>query len=71
MRVYRAILEAGEGAGYGVVFPELPGCVSVGETRRVAERNAAEALHLHLLGMQEVGIPLPEPAPSMPRRRPD
>ena len=63
MRAYRAVLEAGEDASYGVIFPELPGWVSAGESREAARRNAAEALDLHLVGLQEDGIPLPEPAP--------
>lgn len=63
MRAYRAVLEAGGNGNYGVIFPELPGCVSAGESRRAAKRNAAEALHLHLLGLQEDGIQMPEPAP--------
>ncbi len=61
MRAYRAILEAGDESGYGVVFPELPGCISVGETREAALRNAAEALQLHLEGLEADGIPFPEP----------
>lgn len=63
MRAYRAILETGEDASYGVIFPELPGCVSAGKSREAAKRNAAEALGLHLAGMREDGIPLPERKP--------
>lgn len=63
MRAYRAILEAGEGASYGVIFPELPGCVSAGATPETARRNAAEALSLHLAGLREDGTPFPGAKP--------
>jgi predicted RNase H-like HicB family nuclease len=63
VRAYRAILEASESSGFGVIVPELPGCISAGETRDDARRNAVEALHLHLQGLQDDGIPLPAPAP--------
>lgn len=56
---YPAIVEAGPGAGYGVFFPDLPGCVSAGGTLQEAARNAEVALQLHLTGMTEDGLPIP------------
>ncbi len=49
--------------GYGVVFPDLPGCVSGGNTIQEAARNAAEALALHVEGMTEEGFAIPDPSP--------
>jgi predicted RNase H-like HicB family nuclease len=49
--------------GYGVVFPDLPGCTSSGDTGQEACERAFEALALHIEGMIEEGIPLPEPSP--------
>jgi len=49
---YFAVLEPCE-AGYGVYFPDLPGCVSMGDTYDQAIRNANEALGLHLWGMED------------------
>jgi len=47
--------------GYGVYVPDLPGCVSAGSTREDAERNAREAIELHLQGLREEGHDVPEP----------
>jgi predicted RNase H-like HicB family nuclease len=55
---YPAILERGAD-GYGLFFPDLPGCVSAGETADEAARGGAEALALHLEGMIEDGEELP------------
>ncbi len=48
--------------GYGVYVPDLPGCVSTGPTKAQAERNAREAMKLHLEGLREEGQPIPEPS---------
>ncbi|MEO0548936.1 MAG: type II toxin-antitoxin system HicB family antitoxin [Pseudomonadota bacterium] len=37
-----------DGDTYGVVFPDLPGCVSVGDSQQEIALNAAEALSGHL-----------------------
>lgn len=50
------------GAGYSVYFPDLPGCVSYGETFDDAQREAADALGLHLYGMEKDGDQIPEPS---------
>jgi len=34
----------GEPGAYGVVFPELPGCIAMGDTVDEAIENAGEAL---------------------------
>ena len=41
--------------GYGVYFPDLPGCVSLGRDFEQAQRNAGEALGLHIYGMEKMG----------------
>ena len=62
-RVYRAILDRAGDGGYGVVFPEVPGCTSHGATAEQALAMAAEALSDHLRLLARDGEPLPEPAP--------
>jgi predicted RNase H-like HicB family nuclease len=47
IRYYRALLGRQEDGSYGVVFPELPGCVSHGEDLNDALRMATEALAVH------------------------
>ena len=60
---YPAIIEAGDEPGFGVFFPDLPGCVSAGDTIQEAAGRAEEALALHLAGMVEDGDPIPDPTP--------
>lgn len=57
---YIAVMEKGP-EGYGVWFPDLPGCVSAGETEAEARAGAAEALALHIEGMVEDGQAIPKP----------
>lgn len=61
-RTYPIMLEPAEG-GYGVSFPDLPGCVSFGTRYDSAIANAEEALSLHLEGIVEDGESLPEATP--------
>jgi predicted RNase H-like HicB family nuclease len=58
---YPAIIERGQ-RGYGVFFPDLPGCTSAGDTVTEAAVNAEEALAGHLLGSEEHGEALAEPS---------
>ena len=48
-------------AGYGVSFPDFPGCVSVGDTADDAVRQACEALAFHVDGLCDDGQPIPQP----------
>ena len=69
MRVqhYRALLEPDGKGGYGVVFPDFPGCVSVDADAETAVHQAAEALALHIEGMLEDETTVPAPsAPDAP-----
>ena len=50
-----------ETKGFGVVFPDFPGCVSMGDDYEDAVRMAHEALAFHIQGMKEDGEPVPEP----------
>ena len=61
--LYVVILEQGEN-GVGAYVPDLPGCVAVGETKEEALRLIQEAVELHLEGMREDGLPIPEPSSS-------
>ena len=57
------IVEQGE-QGVGAYVPDLPGCVTVGETKEEALRLIQETVELHLEGMREDGLPIPEPSSS-------
>lgn len=58
---YLAVFEPTE-AGYNVYFPDLPGCASFGEDFESAQKNAVEALGLHLYGMEKDGDEIPAPS---------
>ena len=57
---YVSFIHQGEN-GYGVSFPDLPGCVSVGDTIDDAIRHGSEALAFHVEGLVEDGEAIPEP----------
>jgi predicted RNase H-like HicB family nuclease len=58
---YVVILERGKNS-FGAYVPDLPGCAAVGETKEEALRLIREGIELHLSGMREEGLPIPEPA---------
>ncbi len=47
--------------GFVATFPDLPGCLSSGETVEEAYKNAEDAKHEWLLAAIEEGISIPEP----------
>lgn len=50
-----------EGGGYLVEYPEIPGCMSDGETVEEAIANGREALRDCLEAFKEFGRPAPKP----------
>jgi predicted RNase H-like HicB family nuclease len=60
MMQYLIVIEETE-TGYSAYSPDLPGCVSTGETREAVEQNMREAVSFHLEGLKldELDIPLP------------
>lgn len=61
-RFYPALLVTEPGKpGVGVVFPDLPGCVSAGASVQDAATQAVEALALHVEGTLADGDELPAP----------
>ena len=57
---YPAVIERGAD-GFGVFFPDLPGCTSAGDTVQDAARNAEEALQSYIEVSAEHGDVLPPP----------
>lgn len=45
---------------YSAYSPDLPGCVATGTTRDETERNMLEAIQIHVDGLREDGLPVPE-----------
>lgn len=46
-----------------LLWPDLPGCTTTGKTEDEALKNAAEAMSLHLWGMEDDGDEIPAPTP--------
>lgn len=56
-----AIVIEGEPGHYSAYVPDLPGCVSAGETIDNVTHELAEIIQLHIDGMKEDGLQIPEP----------
>ena len=54
-------IEKGE-RNYSADVPDVPGCVSVGETVEEVKAEIREAIEFHLEGMREDGLPIPKPS---------
>lgn len=60
---YLGVVERDPNGGFGVSFPDLPGCVSAGDDLAEAVAGGQEALELHLEGMREEGLDIPDASP--------
>jgi predicted RNase H-like HicB family nuclease len=56
-----AIVVEKAGNNYSAYVPDLPGCVATGSTIKETERKIREAIELHIEGMMEDGLPIPQP----------
>jgi predicted RNase H-like HicB family nuclease len=59
MHKFLVIIERA-GANFSAYSPDLPGCIATGATRQEVEVNMYEAIEMHLDGMREDGLPIPE-----------
>lgn len=57
---YAMIIETGE-RNYSAYLPDLPGCVATGKTVEEVRQRMREAIELHLAGLREDGLPIPQP----------
>ena len=60
MRKYAIVIEHGE-HNMSAYVPDLPGCITTGQTTEEIKHNIREAIALHLEGMAEDGEAAPEP----------
>lgn len=64
MTAYAIVVEPmdeGDGGGYAAFFPDLPGCMSDGETELEAVANALDAFKCWMEIQTERGAQIPEP----------
>ena len=60
---FEVIFTPQEEGGFTAEVPDLPGCISEGDTLDEAEKNIREAIELYLETLEERGIPLPSREP--------
>mgnify|MGYP000170870080 CR=1 FL=1 len=62
---YKVVIEAlseEDGGGFLATVPELPGCMSDGETRQEALANVEDAIDTWIACAQQMGRSIPKPA---------
>ena len=65
-----AIVIEGTEGNYDAYVPDLPGCVTVGNSLDELRAMMQEAIEFHLDGMRADGLPIPEPSSRVATRYP-
>jgi len=60
---YLMVIEEGPG-NLSAYVPDLPGCVATGATLEQLRANMRDAVLMHIAGMKEDGLAVPQPTPS-------
>jgi predicted RNase H-like HicB family nuclease len=59
--MYRFLIVIEKANGnYSAYSPDLPGCVATGKTHDQVTRNMYEAIEMHVRGLLEDSLPVPE-----------
>ena len=56
---FLVVIEKADG-NYSAYTPDLPGCVATGKTVEEVEHNMREAIEMHICGLLEDSLPVPE-----------
>ncbi len=59
MHRFLVVIEKAEN-NYSAYSPDLPGCVATGSTREEVEHNMHEAIKMHVEGLREDSLPIPD-----------
>ena len=66
---YLVVIEGDSDSGYSAYLPELPGCVTVGDSIEETKALMQEAVEFHLEGLREdagvVSVPQPDIRPTL------
>ena len=62
---YAVVIEQA-GQNFSAYVPDLPGCISVGDTIQETERNIRDAIALHVDALRAHGDVVPQPTTSVP-----
>ncbi|QDM18280.1 type II toxin-antitoxin system HicB family antitoxin [Tardiphaga sp. vice352] len=57
---YAIVIEKADG-NYSAYVPDLPGCVTTGDTIKAVEVEIRDAIRFHIDGLKEDGLPVPAP----------
>jgi len=60
-RRYLVVIEKAE-HNFAAYSPDLPGCIATGDTLEEVSRNMHEAIQMHVEGLKEDNLPIPEPS---------
>ena len=60
MRKFLIVIEKANN-NYSAYSPDLPGCVATGRTPEGVTRAMQEAIEMHIQGLLEDNLPVPEP----------
>jgi predicted RNase H-like HicB family nuclease len=63
MTEYLVVIEKTDG-NFGAYIPDLPGCVSTGDTVEEVRKLMQEAIQMHIESLREHGEPVPPPSSS-------
>jgi predicted RNase H-like HicB family nuclease len=58
---YLVIIEQAADGSFSAYLPDVPGCVSCGDTVEEVKSLIREALEFHLEGMRRASLPIPLP----------
>jgi len=61
MKRFAIVVEKAK-SNYAAYVPDLPGCVATGVTVAETERRLRAAIAIHVQGLRQDGLPLPEPS---------
>ena len=58
---YTVVIEPADDGSYSAYVPDLPGCVSCGDTPGQTLDSIREAIQGHIQTLRELGEPVPKP----------
>ena len=61
MEHYAIVVEKAN-SNYSAYVPDLPGCAATGATVEETERRLRDAIEVHVQGLRDDGLPVPEPS---------
>ena len=61
MKRYAIVVEKAK-SNFAAYVPDLPGCVATGATVEETEQRLRGAINVHIQGLREDGLPIPEPS---------